>query len=126
METRRRVQQSIHAVLVGWLLGALCFLMYMPWAFVYMAGFVVPAWLLFVVPHYLFLPRTSFLWNRWVCPLYGALWGIAILRLYVMVGYRGIPPVKNLSDIWNPWCLVAAGVTGFVTCIVASQQEESA
>ena len=120
-----RVGQSALATLGGWAAGALVSGMgiYSPIAFVYMAPFVIPAWLLFVLPHALLLPRGHVLSRPSVAWLYGALWGVTILWLYQALH---IPTIFDNSETFsNYYARMGATVTGAVTGLIASRFEKA-
>lgn len=115
-----RVGRSALATLGGWAAGSLVSGMgiYSPWAFVYMAPFVLPAWLFFVLPHALLLPRGHVLSRPSVAWLYGALWGGLILMLYHLLKIRTFVQANEL--LTNGFYMAAAGVTGAVTGLMIS------
>jgi hypothetical protein len=120
-----RVWQSALATLGGWTAGALVSGMgvYSPWAFIYMAPFVIPAWFLFVLPHALLLPRNHFLTRPAFSWLYGALWGVAILGLYQTLHIS--TPLQTNELLTNPYGLTGASITGAVTGLIASRYERA-
>ncbi len=117
-----RVGRSAKATLIGWVFGALAsgFVIYSPLAFCYMAPFVISAWVLFVIPHALLVPRSHILTRPWVACLYGALWGLVILWLYQTSHFLNF--LVDFS-IYNIYCLIGALVTGAVTGLVGARCE---
>jgi hypothetical protein len=118
-----RVGQSLLATLGGWAAGALVsgFGIYSPIAFVYMAPFVLPTWLLFVLPHALLLPRGHVLTRPSVAWLYGAFWGGLVLVLYHLLEIRTFVQADQL--LTNGFYVAAAAVTGAVTGLIAASFE---
>lgn len=60
------------------------------WPFLFAFGFVLPLWVVLLVPLYLLVPATSFLWRGWMCIVVGLVVGGAIgairLRLVGSLG----------------------------------------
>jgi hypothetical protein len=73
--------------------------------------FLVPVWLLVVLPLYFFVPPTSRLWRWPFCTLLGMLAGVLILAV---LRPRPGPPEPILS--WYSLAAISAGIT----CLVAS------
>jgi hypothetical protein len=81
----------------------------------FMALFIVPVWVLILVPLYLFVPWHSILWRWPICTACGALAGFAIMTLF----FGGIPGFGQLSSgAWDFY--VIAAVVGGVTCLVGA------
>ena len=119
-----RVWQSALATLGGWAAGSLVsgFVVYSPIAFAYMAPFVLPAWLLFVLPHALLLPRGHVLTRRSIAWIYGGFWGSLVLMLYHFLNIRTLVQADGLLS--NGFYLAAAVVTGAVTGLIATSFEQ--
>jgi hypothetical protein len=64
---------------MGWLAGAACWLVFAPFAFLYMAPFVLATWCLICLPLYAMIPLKSPLWGPKVCSYYGALSGATLV-----------------------------------------------
>ena len=80
-----------------------------------MSVFVVPVWLLVLIPLYIFVPRSSVLWRVPVCSTFGVVAGILIVGLIL----RGIPGSRGLAaEAW--WFFIAGAIVGGVTCLVGS------
>ena len=83
-----------------------------PFAFaIFMWFFILPVWVLALVPLYLLVPHSSLLWRTSLCTALGALAGVLIML--VLHGFGWFP-----SDFWI-FCGTAA-VVGGVTCFVGS------
>jgi hypothetical protein len=81
----------------------------------FMALFIVPVWVLILVPLYLFVPWHSILWRWPICTACGALAGFAIMTLF----FGGISGFDQLSSgAWDFY--VIAAVVGGVTCLVGA------
>src|SRR6266478_329780 len=64
----------------------------------FMAYFVVPIWLLVLIPLYLFIPSSSKLWRWPVCTLCGAVAGVAVITMAL----RGVPGFGQVSaEAWS-------------------------
>ncbi len=80
-----------------------------------MAYFVVPVWLLLLIPLYLFVPASSALWRLPVCSACGVVAGLVIVGLWL----RGIPGVRGVaSEAWSLY--VIAAIVGGVTCFIGA------
>jgi hypothetical protein len=73
------------------------------------AAFVLPIWLVVLLPLYVFLPIDSALWRVPVCTALGVLCGAGLLATYFAVS--GVP----MSLLWLFG--VEAAVIGGVTCL---------
>ncbi len=78
--------------------------------FALIAVWVLPVWLLILLPLYVLLPRTSLLWRTSVCTLLGAISGAAVLLTYLIIG-GGFGAVIALWFFW-----VEAALIGAATC----------
>jgi hypothetical protein len=77
--------------------------------------FVVPIWLLVLVPLYIFVPPSSMLWRVPVCSACGIVAGVLIVALV----FGGIPGSRGLApEAW--WWFIAAAIVGGVTCLIGS------
>ena len=117
----RRVLGSFLSVMAGAIAGAvLTSIFFDAWwnigffalALMVVGCFVLPVWLLLVLPLYLLIPRTSILWRPWLCTVGGAALGALLLA-----GYG--------TFAWPDWAAVGlllpiAGVVGGVTALFAS------
>jgi hypothetical protein len=74
--------------------------------------FALPVWLVLLLPLYIMVPRSSRLWQPWLCSLVGAFCGGTIFILYLMT----MP--APLESVWL--FLPAAVVTGAVTCLLGA------
>ncbi len=126
---RRRVFGSALSAFVGWFaLNSFIFV----WAFItrhqhhstppisnewltgpafmatYSAVFVLPTWLVALVPLYLLVPRRSVLWRWPVCTLCGAVAGALI-----MFGFYG----PNSRDSYSTVAIILASIVGGITCL---------
>jgi len=80
-----------------------------------MAYFVVPVWLLLLIPLYLFVPASSALWRLPVCSACGVVAGLVIVGLWL----RGIPGVRGVApEAWSLY--VIAAIVGGVTCFIGA------
>jgi hypothetical protein len=75
--------------------------------------FILPVWLIVLIPLYLFVPLSSALWHWRVCTALGAVAG-----LVVMTAFFGFPHIAAGHDSW-PFHAIA-GIVGGVTCLVAA------
>ncbi|MEO7966750.1 MAG: hypothetical protein ABIT38_22860 [Gemmatimonadaceae bacterium] len=81
----------------------------------FMAWFIVPVWVLILIPLYLFLPLRSALWRWPVCTACGALAGFLIMAFF----FGGIPGFGQLSSgAWDFYILAA--IIGSITCLIGS------
>ena len=81
----------------------------------YMSFFIVPVWVLVLVPLYLFVPAGSVLWRWPVCTLCGVVAGVFVMALWV----GGLPGVRGVaSEAW--YLYVMAAIVGGVTCMTAA------
>jgi hypothetical protein len=80
-----------------------------------MAYFVIPVWLLLLIPLYLFVPASSALWRRPVCSACGVVAGLVIVGLW----FRGLPSVGGVApEAWSFYAMAA--IVGGVTCFIAA------
>jgi hypothetical protein len=80
-----------------------------------MAYFVVPVWLLLLIPLYLFVPASSALWRLPVCSACGVVAGLVIVGLWL----RGIPGVRGVApEAWSLYGIAA--IVGGVTCFIGA------
>jgi hypothetical protein len=80
-----------------------------------MAYFVVPVWLLLLIPLYLFVPASSALWRPSVCSAWGVVAGVVIVGLW----FRGIPGVGGVApEAWSFYAIAA--IVGGVTCLIGA------
>lgn len=114
---------SLQAVLVGWAAGAFIagFGFLFLFSFSAMTPFVVPVWLLLVVPHYLWVPREAVLWQKGCAPFYGLLMGIVALWCFHRIGFPNTMTVTPES-LWNPVFIAGAAVTGMLTWSMGAYQ----
>ncbi len=78
-------------------------------ACLFMVGlFVLPVWLLVLLPLYVLLPRQSCLWRPFVCAAFGAGSGAILLTIFFVVS-----PDAPLAIIWIflPIALLVGGIT---------------
>ena len=81
--------------------------------------FIIPVWLLVLIPLYLFVPPSSVLWHWRVCTTCGVVSGLIIVGCV----FRGLPGVGNLSiESWS--FFVMAAITGGVTCLIGALTRE--
>src|SRR5436190_11004840 len=81
----------------------------------YMSLFIVPVWLLVLVPLYLFVPVGSMLWRWPVCTLCGGVAGVLVMALWI----RGLPGAGGVaSEAW--YLYIMAAIVGGVTCMTAA------
>ena len=78
--------------------------------------FVVPVWLLVLLPLYVLLPSSSLLWRPTICTSLGAACGAILLTVYFAVS-RDTP--FNLIWIFLPIAVVVGGVTSLVGSVTA-------
>ena len=77
--------------------------------------FIIPTWLIVLIPLYLFVPRSSVLWRWPVCTACGALAGALMMLWY----HGGVPGFGELTT--DAWSLVAdAALVGGITCLTAA------
>ena len=74
--------------------------------------FILPVWVLVLVPLYLLVPSTSVLWRRSVCTALGALAASAIMLALHVFGWF------DRDELWF-FCATAA-IVGAATCFVGS------
>src|SRR6266403_2447603 len=55
---------------------------------IFMAWFIIPVWILVLIPLYLFVPLSSPLWRWPVCTACGATAGFLIMALVFIASYR--------------------------------------
>jgi len=80
-----------------------------------MSWFVIPVWLLILVPLYIFVPSSSPLWRPAVCCVCGIAAGVLIVGFWL----GGIPGTGGFApEGW--WLYVFAAIVGGVTCLVGS------
>jgi hypothetical protein len=73
--------------------------------------FVVPVWVLVLLPLYVLLPRTSFLWRPATCTGLGAISGALLVTLYFAVS----PDVAfGLVVLFLPFSIIIGGVICFI------------
>ncbi len=83
----RAVGGSFLATLIGWSVGAACWLVWAPIAFVCMGFVILPLWLVVLMPLYLFLPRESVLWQAHLAtPLGAAAGGLLVVAFFALTG----------------------------------------
>jgi hypothetical protein len=86
----RKVAGSALAASVGLIVGAIAMraLAWADWwpSIVLVAYFVVPVWLVLLLPLYVFVPRTSRLWSPGYCSVFGALSGALIISAFFWLG----------------------------------------
>jgi len=81
----------------------------------FMAWFIIPIWVVILIPLYLFIPVSSTLWRWPVCTACGGLAGFLVMSVF----FRGIPGVGQLSSgAWDFFAI--ATVVGGVTCLTAA------
>ena len=77
--------------------------------------FVIPVWLLALIPLYVFVPSSSVLWRVPVCSACGVVAGVIIVGFV----FRGVPGTGGLApEAW--WWFISAAIVGGVTCLVGS------
>jgi hypothetical protein len=82
---------------------------------IYMAFFIIPVWLVVLIPLYLFVPSSSPLWRWPVCMSCG----VAVALLIMGIFFHGIPGVGGLSA--ESWSLfVMAAIVGGVACLIGA------
>ena len=75
--------------------------------------FVIPVWLVVLVPLYLFVPHSWPLWRWSICTALGAISGMCIVLAFL--SRPGVNPPQNMLS----WYILAA-VIGGTTCLVGS------
>ena len=81
----------------------------------FMAWFIVPVWVVILIPLYLFVPPHSTFWRWPVCTACGALAGFTIMAVF----FGGIPGFGQLSSgAWDFYILAA--IIGGITCLIGS------
>ncbi|MBB6052135.1 hypothetical protein [Armatimonas rosea] len=112
----RAVGGSFLATLIGWSVGAACWLVWAPIAFFYMGFVILPLWLLVLLPLYLFLPRESFLWQaRFALPLGAAAGGLLVAALLAVTGAWKEVNLFFLLDA------LTGAITGGTACYAATK-----
>ncbi len=81
----------------------------------FMAYFIIPIWLLVLIPLYLFVPSSSVLWCWPVCTACGAIAGAII----VSIAFGGLPGLGRIATEAWPFPVIAA-VVGGIACLVGS------
>ena len=81
----------------------------------FMAYFVVPIWLVILIPLYLFVPASSVLWRWPVCTAAGVVAGLAVMTFF----FGGLPGLGQVSvGAWSFY--VMAAIVGGITCLTGS------
>jgi hypothetical protein len=81
----------------------------------YMAFFIIPVWLVVLIPLYLFVPCSSALWRWPVCMSCGVAAALLIMGIF----FQGIPGVGGLSgESWS--FFVMAAIVGGLACLVGA------
>ena len=112
----RAVGGSFLATLIGWSVGAACWLVWAPIAFFYMGFVILPLWLVVLMPLYLFLPRESALWQaRFATPLGAAAGGLLVVGLFALTGAW-----KEDNLFFGLYALTGA-ITGGTACYAATK-----
>jgi hypothetical protein len=84
-------------------------------ASVVMAYFIIPIWLVVLIPLYLFVPSSSALWRWRVCTAFGAVVGVAVITFWL----GGLPGLGRVSsEAWSFY--VAAAIVGGIACLTAA------
>ncbi|HWY51643.1 MAG TPA: hypothetical protein VNW72_09185 [Chthoniobacterales bacterium] len=80
-----------------------------------MSFWIIPVWLVVLIPLYLFVPTSSVLWRKSVCAACGAIAGI-------ILAYPFFHPMWGVDEtdfsVWNYFILAA--IVGGVTCFVGA------
>ncbi len=85
-----------------------------PWLFLfYIGAFVVPVWLLALIPLYVLVPRSSALWRPYVCTALGVIAGLLIVAVVFP-----LPSPNTAKEIWVPYTLGA--IVGGITCFTGA------
>ncbi|WP_309717110.1 hypothetical protein [Armatimonas sp.] len=117
--TLRAVGGSFLATLIGWSVGAACWLVWTPIAFLYMGFVILPLWLVVLMPLYLFLPRESVLWQvRFAAPL-GVIAGTLLVAGFVAL----MGPWMHGQSFLH-YALTGA-ITGGTACYAATKNVSS-
>nr|WP_309692746.1 hypothetical protein [Armatimonas sp.] len=107
---------SFLATLIGWSVGAACWLVWAPIAFFYMGFVILPLWLVVLMPLYLFLPRESILWQaRFATPLGAIAGSLLVAGFFALMG--------AWMDRSMPFLLYAlnGAITGGTACYAATK-----
>ena|SRR6266496_2394133 len=81
----------------------------------YMSFFIVPVWVLLLIPLYLFVPSRSVLWRWPLCTVCGIVAGILVMALWV----GGVPGVGGLAaEAWSLYAMAA--IVGGATCLTGA------
>ncbi|MGB8342689.1 MAG: hypothetical protein WCE51_13960 [Chthoniobacterales bacterium] len=81
----------------------------------FIAYFIIPVWLLVLLPLYLFVPSHSALWRWPVCTVCGAIAGLLIISLTFGVSVDASAMVKGPWDFY-----VLAAIVGGITCLTGA------
>jgi hypothetical protein len=73
----------------------------------YMWLFIIPVWLVALIPLYLFVPPSSSLWRPYVCTGFGAVSGLVIVAIFA--------DANVAVEMWSFYILAA--IVGGVTCL---------
>lgn len=80
-----------------------------------MGYFIIPIWLLVLIPLYLFIPSSSPLWRWPLCAACGSGAGLLVIGYFI----RGVPGVGGVSsEAWLEYTMAA--IAGGVTCLTGS------
>ena len=80
---------------------------------IYMWVFILPVWLLVLLPLYFFIPPSSALWRWPVCTACGGVAGLLIVAIIFP-----FPRLNADLSLWMPYALSA--IVGGVTCLTGS------
>ena len=125
----KEIVGSLLAVLIGWLSGVLVFAGFgihsgllnaqeialdflgLGIVFLYMGAYIIPVWLVILLPVYTFLSADSPFWRPTYCTVLGVAAGAAIISIF--------PVARWSSPDWIVYFIMAA-VVGGISCCIAS------
>jgi hypothetical protein len=116
----RAVGGSFLATLIGWSIGAACWLVWAPIAFFYMGFVILPLWLVVLLPLYLFLPRESILWHtRFALPVGAAAGGLLVAAFFAVTG------AWQEENLFFLLYVLTGAITGGTACYAATKNVSS-
>jgi hypothetical protein len=134
----RQVFGSAVATLSGWIIGWIALELlswygngyfhhwnsYLVWdslaTFPLMGIFIVPVWLAILLPLYLLLSRSSFLWSPFVCVPLGALTGFLIMQAFFAYDDYVLYHTGGRHSFDFVWLSIPGAVVGATTCLVGT------
>jgi hypothetical protein len=134
----RQVLGSAMATLSGWIIGWIALELlswygndyfnhwswYLVWdslaMFVLMGMLIVPVWSVILLPLYLLVPRSSFLWSPLVCVPLGAFAGFLIMQAEFACQEYVVYHAGGHHAFEFVWLSIPAAIIGGVTCLAGT------